>query len=93
MISGLSSGEVRPAGRAPTISTNWSDGDGGLEEVDTATGWRTDGRTPSRLCRLAMFVRWQQLQQQVGQSQKGPKTNCNYVQATDEWRNPQTASR
>lgn len=68
MISGLSSREVRPAGRSPNISTNWSYGDGGLEEVNTSTGWRSDTRKPSRLCRLALFVRWQQLQQQVSRS-------------------------
>ncbi|TWW73067.1 Double-stranded RNA-specific editase B2 [Takifugu flavidus] len=65
LLGCLSSREVRPAGRSPNISTNWSYGDGGLEEVNTSTGWRADTRKPSRLCRLALFVRWQQLQQQL----------------------------
>uniref|UniRef100_A0A674PK16 Adenosine deaminase RNA specific B2 (inactive) n=1 Tax=Takifugu rubripes TaxID=31033 RepID=A0A674PK16_TAKRU len=55
LLLGLSSREVRPAGRSPNISTNWSYGDGGLEEVNTSTGWRADTRKPSRLCRLALF--------------------------------------
>lgn len=65
MVSDLSSREARPVGRSPNISTNWSCGDGGLEEVNTSTGRRTGARGPSRLCRRAMFARWLRLQQQV----------------------------
>lgn len=67
IYTGLSSSEVRPAGKAPNISVNWSCGDGGLEEISTSTGRRKDSGTPSRLCRRAMFARWHRLQQQVGQ--------------------------
>lgn len=63
LISDLSSRELRPAGRSPNISTNWSHGDAGLEEVSTSTGRRTDAGTPSRLSRRAMFARWQRLQE------------------------------
>lgn len=66
-LSGLSSSEVRPTGKAPNVSVNWSCGDGGLEEISTSTGRRKDSGTLSRLCRRSMFARWQRLQQQVGQ--------------------------
>ncbi|KAA8587622.1 hypothetical protein FQN60_016484 [Etheostoma spectabile] len=45
---------------------NWSRGDGGLEEISTSTGRRTDSGTPSRLCKRSMFARWLRLQQQGG---------------------------
>uniref|UniRef100_A0A3Q3M2H9 Adenosine deaminase RNA specific B2 (inactive) n=1 Tax=Mastacembelus armatus TaxID=205130 RepID=A0A3Q3M2H9_9TELE len=65
--TGLSSEEVRPAGKAPNVSGNWSWGDAGLEEISTSTGRRKDSGTASRLCRRALFARWQRLQHQVGQ--------------------------
>uniref|UniRef100_A0A3B4WDB2 Adenosine deaminase RNA specific B2 (inactive) n=1 Tax=Seriola lalandi dorsalis TaxID=1841481 RepID=A0A3B4WDB2_SERLL len=61
------SNEVRPVGKAPNVSVNWSCGDGGLEEISTSTGRRRDSGTPSQLCRSSLFARWQRLQQQVGQ--------------------------
>uniref|UniRef100_A0A3Q3M1Z9 Adenosine deaminase RNA specific B2 (inactive) n=1 Tax=Mastacembelus armatus TaxID=205130 RepID=A0A3Q3M1Z9_9TELE len=63
--TGLSSEEVRPAGKAPNVSGNWSWGDAGLEEISTSTGRRKDSGTASRLCRRALFARWQRLQHQV----------------------------
>uniref|UniRef100_A0A668ABC3 Adenosine deaminase RNA specific B2 (inactive) n=1 Tax=Myripristis murdjan TaxID=586833 RepID=A0A668ABC3_9TELE len=61
LLLGLSSSEVRPAGKAPSLSVNWSFGDGGLEEISTSTGRRRDSGTPSRLCRRSLFSRWQRL--------------------------------
>uniref|UniRef100_A0A3P9IGZ4 Adenosine deaminase RNA specific B2 (inactive) n=1 Tax=Oryzias latipes TaxID=8090 RepID=A0A3P9IGZ4_ORYLA len=61
----LLSRNVRPAGKAPSISLNWSCGDQGLEEVSTSSGRRTDSGTPSRLCRHSLFTRWLQLQRQL----------------------------
>uniref|UniRef100_A0A8D2ZXI1 Adenosine deaminase RNA specific B2 (inactive) n=1 Tax=Scophthalmus maximus TaxID=52904 RepID=A0A8D2ZXI1_SCOMX len=58
LLSCLSSGEGRPAGKAPDVSLNWSRGDGGLEEVSTSTGRRRDSGTPSQLCRSSLFSRW-----------------------------------
>lgn len=72
--TGLSSTEVRPAGKAPNVSVNWSCGDGGLEEINTSTGRRKDSGNPSRLCRRSVFPRWQRLQQQVGQNLEGPRS-------------------
>ncbi|KAM7379791.1 hypothetical protein PAMP_005317 [Pampus punctatissimus] len=66
LLGCLSSSEGRPAGKAPNVSVNWSRGDGGLEEISTSTGRRTDSGTPSRLCRRSLFTRWQRLQQQFG---------------------------
>uniref|UniRef100_A0A4W6BS90 Adenosine deaminase RNA specific B2 (inactive) n=1 Tax=Lates calcarifer TaxID=8187 RepID=A0A4W6BS90_LATCA len=65
LFAGLSSSEVRPAGKAPNVSMNWSSGDGGLEEISTTTGRRKDSGTPSQLCRSSLFARWQRLQQQL----------------------------
>uniref|UniRef100_A0A3B4ZVG7 Double-stranded RNA-specific editase B2-like n=1 Tax=Stegastes partitus TaxID=144197 RepID=A0A3B4ZVG7_9TELE len=69
LLLGLSSREVRPAGKPVGISVNWSCGDEGLEEISTSTGRRKDSGTPSRLCRRSVFVRWLKLQQQVSQKQ------------------------
>nr|XP_019966720.1 PREDICTED: double-stranded RNA-specific editase B2-like [Paralichthys olivaceus] len=57
--------EARPAGKAPSVSLNWSCGDGGLEEISTSTGRRRDSGTPSQLCRSSLFDRWQGLQRQI----------------------------
>ncbi|KAM3866102.1 double-stranded RNA-specific editase B2-like [Diretmus argenteus] len=65
LLGCLSSSEVRPAGKSPNLSLNWSHGDGGLEEVSTSTGRRKDSGTPSRLCKRSLFTRWQRLQQQL----------------------------
>ncbi|XP_040911171.1 double-stranded RNA-specific editase B2-like [Toxotes jaculatrix] len=65
LLGCLSSSEVRPAGRAPNISMNWSRGDRGLEEISTSTGRRKDSGTPSQLCRSSLFARWQRLQHQL----------------------------
>lgn len=60
-VAGLSNSNIRPAGKGAKASLNWSCGDGGLEEVSTATGRCRDSREPSRLCRGAMFHRWLQV--------------------------------
>ncbi|XP_039672757.1 double-stranded RNA-specific editase B2-like [Perca fluviatilis] len=64
LLGCLNSSEVRPTGKAPNVSMNWSCGDGGLEEISTSTGRRKDSGTPSQLCKRSMFARWQRLQQQ-----------------------------
>uniref|UniRef100_A0A3P9IH40 Adenosine deaminase RNA specific B2 (inactive) n=1 Tax=Oryzias latipes TaxID=8090 RepID=A0A3P9IH40_ORYLA len=69
----LLSRNVRPAGKAPSISLNWSCGDQGLEEVSTSSGRRTDSGTPSRLCRHSLFTRWLQLQRQVRNKKNRPQ--------------------
>uniref|UniRef100_A0A8C3B1T8 Adenosine deaminase RNA specific B2 (inactive) n=1 Tax=Cyclopterus lumpus TaxID=8103 RepID=A0A8C3B1T8_CYCLU len=84
LLLGLSSSEVRPAGKAPNVSGNWSRGDGGLEEISTSTGRRKDSGTPSRLCRRSMFARWQTLQQQVGQRLRNLKTKPSSSCASDQ---------
>ncbi|XP_039999734.1 double-stranded RNA-specific editase B2-like [Xiphias gladius] len=71
LLSCLSSSEVRPAGKAPNVSVNWSCGDGGLEEISTSTGRRKDSGAPSQLCRSSLFARWRRLQHQVGQRPSG----------------------
>uniref|UniRef100_A0A3Q1ILU0 Adenosine deaminase RNA specific B2 (inactive) n=1 Tax=Anabas testudineus TaxID=64144 RepID=A0A3Q1ILU0_ANATE len=64
LLLGLNSGEVRPTGRSPNVSVNWSCGDEGLEEINTSTGRRKDSGSPSRLCRCSLFACWNRLQQQ-----------------------------
>ncbi|KAK2822819.1 hypothetical protein Q5P01_022884 [Channa striata] len=76
LLGCLSSSEVRPTGKAPNVSVNWSCGDGGLEEISTSTGWRTDSGTPSRLCRRAVFARWQRLQQQLNYQISGAEAKA-----------------
>uniref|UniRef100_A0A673AI36 Adenosine deaminase RNA specific B2 (inactive) n=1 Tax=Sphaeramia orbicularis TaxID=375764 RepID=A0A673AI36_9TELE len=65
--------DIRPSGKAPNSSVNWSFGDEGLEEISTSSGRRKDSGTPSRLCRSVMFARWQRLQQQVRRRRKSVK--------------------
>ncbi|XP_029309120.1 LOW QUALITY PROTEIN: double-stranded RNA-specific editase B2-like [Cottoperca gobio] len=74
LLGCLSSSEVRPTGKAPNISVNWSCGDGGLEEISTSTGRRKDSGMPSRLCRSSMFACWQRLQQQLNGAETTPGT-------------------
>uniref|UniRef100_A0A665XFJ1 Adenosine deaminase RNA specific B2 (inactive) n=1 Tax=Echeneis naucrates TaxID=173247 RepID=A0A665XFJ1_ECHNA len=75
LLLGLSSSEVRSAGKAPNVSANWSRGDRGLEEISTSTGRRRDSGTPSQLCRNFLFARWHRLQQQVRPSLSSVTSN------------------
>ncbi|XP_034009025.1 LOW QUALITY PROTEIN: double-stranded RNA-specific editase B2-like [Trematomus bernacchii] len=74
MLGCLNSSDVRPSGKAPNVSVNWSRGDGGLEEISSSTGRRKDSGTPSRLCRRNMFERWQRIQQQLNGAEATPWT-------------------
>ncbi|KAK5860426.1 hypothetical protein PBY51_021903 [Eleginops maclovinus] len=74
MLGCLSSSDVRPSGKAPNISVNWSCRDEGLEEINTSTGRRKGSGMPSRLCRRNMFERWQRLQQQLNDEEATPGT-------------------
>ncbi|XP_034744421.1 double-stranded RNA-specific editase B2-like isoform X2 [Etheostoma cragini] len=74
LLGCLNSSEVRPTGRAPHVSVNWTRGDGGLEEISTSTGRRKDSGTPSRLCKRSMFARWLRLQQQFKAADTTPGT-------------------
>ncbi|KAM3604179.1 uncharacterized protein V6R79_007403 [Siganus canaliculatus] len=74
LLSCLSNSQVRPAGKAPNVSVNWTCGDGGLEEISTSTGRRKESGTPSRLCRRSMFVCWHRLQQQLNGAEISPGT-------------------
>nr|XP_020481058.1 double-stranded RNA-specific editase B2-like [Monopterus albus] len=74
LLGCLSSSEVRPAGKAPNVSVNWSCGDGGLEEISASTGRRKESGTQSRLCRRSLFARWQRLQQQISGAEATTRT-------------------
>uniref|UniRef100_A0A8C6TJ07 Adenosine deaminase RNA specific B2 (inactive) n=1 Tax=Neogobius melanostomus TaxID=47308 RepID=A0A8C6TJ07_9GOBI len=65
LLSGLSSAESHPPGKALCMGVNWSLGDLQLEVVSTSTGRRRDSGTASRLCKHAMFTRWSRLQRKV----------------------------
>ncbi|KAJ0059802.1 hypothetical protein NL108_013118 [Boleophthalmus pectinirostris] len=75
LLSGLSSAESQPQGKASCVGVNWSEGDLQLEVVDTWTGRRRDSGTPSRLCKHAMFTRWSRLQRKVRRAGLTIKTN------------------
>ncbi|KAJ4921863.1 hypothetical protein JOQ06_024398 [Pogonophryne albipinna] len=75
MLGCLNSSDVRPSGKAPNVSVNWSRGDGGLEEISSSTGRKKDSGTPSRLCGQNMFECWQRLQQQFNGAEATP---CSY---------------
>uniref|UniRef100_A0A3P9CKF3 Adenosine deaminase RNA specific B2 (inactive) n=1 Tax=Maylandia zebra TaxID=106582 RepID=A0A3P9CKF3_9CICH len=63
LLSGLSSADYQQPGKASCVSVNWTLGDAQLEVVNTATGRRRDSGTPSRLCKHALFTRWNRLYQ------------------------------
>uniref|UniRef100_UPI003AAB71AA double-stranded RNA-specific editase B2-like n=1 Tax=Centroberyx gerrardi TaxID=166262 RepID=UPI003AAB71AA len=75
LLGCLSSSEVRPAGKSPNLSLNWSYGDEGLEEICTSTGRRRESGTPSRLCSRSLFSRWQGLQQQLSGQVSGAEAS------------------
>ncbi|TNN63550.1 Double-stranded RNA-specific editase 1 [Liparis tanakae] len=61
----LSTEEYQQPGKASCVSVNWTLGDTQLEAVNTATGRRRDSGTPSRLCKHALFTRWNRLYRKV----------------------------
>uniref|UniRef100_A0A8C3AQB6 Adenosine deaminase RNA specific B2 (inactive) n=1 Tax=Cyclopterus lumpus TaxID=8103 RepID=A0A8C3AQB6_CYCLU len=63
---GLSTAEYQQPGKASCVSVNWTLGDAQLELVNTATGRRRDSGTPSRLCKHALFTRWNRLYRKSG---------------------------
>ncbi|KAF6730755.1 Double-stranded RNA-specific editase B2, partial [Oryzias melastigma] len=75
LLACLSSRDVRPSGKASSISLNWSSGDGCLEEVSTSSGRRKDSGTLSRLCRHSLFTRWLQLQRQLNGPASGSQAS------------------
>ncbi|XP_006806449.1 double-stranded RNA-specific editase B2 [Neolamprologus brichardi] len=65
LLSGLSSADYQQPGKASCVSVNWTLGDAQLEVVNTASGRRRDSGTPSRLCKHALFTRWNRLYRKV----------------------------
>ncbi|MEQ2174024.1 hypothetical protein GOODEAATRI_003519 [Goodea atripinnis] len=63
--SRLSNAEYQHQGKAMCVSVNWTLGDPQLEVINTATGRRRDSGTPSRLCKHALFTRWNRLYRKV----------------------------
>uniref|UniRef100_A0A3Q1GLJ8 A to I editase domain-containing protein n=1 Tax=Acanthochromis polyacanthus TaxID=80966 RepID=A0A3Q1GLJ8_9TELE len=57
----LTCAEYQQPGKASCVSVNWTMGDTQLEVVNTATGRRRDSGTASRLCKHALFTRWNRL--------------------------------
>ncbi|KAK1794693.1 hypothetical protein P4O66_001266 [Electrophorus voltai] len=58
---GLSSGGLGRQVKAPCYGVNWTVGDAQLEAINASTGRRKEGTTPSRLCKHALFERWNRL--------------------------------
>uniref|UniRef100_M3ZR14 Adenosine deaminase RNA specific B2 (inactive) n=1 Tax=Xiphophorus maculatus TaxID=8083 RepID=M3ZR14_XIPMA len=65
LLSGLSNIEYQQQGKATCVSINWTLGDAQPEAVNTATGRRRDSGTPSRICKHALFTRWNRLYRKV----------------------------
>uniref|UniRef100_A0A3B3WC43 Adenosine deaminase RNA specific B2 (inactive) n=1 Tax=Poecilia mexicana TaxID=48701 RepID=A0A3B3WC43_9TELE len=66
LLSGLSNIEFQQQqGKATCVSINWTLGDAQPEVVNTATGRRRDSGTPSRICKHALFTRWNRLYRKV----------------------------
>lgn len=63
--TGLSNIEYQQQGKATCVSINWTLGDAQPEVVNTATGRRRDSGTPSRICKHALFTRWNRLYRKV----------------------------
>ncbi|KAM9827793.1 double-stranded RNA-specific editase B2 [Neosynchiropus ocellatus] len=66
LLSGLSCADFQQTGKPTCVSVNWTLGDAQLEVVNTATGRRRDSGTPSRLCKHALFARWNRLYRKLG---------------------------
>ncbi|XP_034027763.1 double-stranded RNA-specific editase B2 isoform X2 [Thalassophryne amazonica] len=66
LLSGLSSVEYQQPGKASCVSVNWTLGDAQPEVLNTTTGRRRDSGTPSRLCKRALFSRWNRLYRKLG---------------------------
>uniref|UniRef100_A0A672IRG8 Double-stranded RNA-specific editase B2-like n=1 Tax=Salarias fasciatus TaxID=181472 RepID=A0A672IRG8_SALFA len=99
LLSGLSSTEHQQPGKASCVSVNWTLGDAQLEVVNTATGRRRDSGTPSRLCKHALFTRWNRLHRKVSSALLKPPTlfqphpNIMYCEAKMAARPYQTAKQ
>uniref|UniRef100_A0A3B5MQN4 Adenosine deaminase RNA specific B2 (inactive) n=1 Tax=Xiphophorus couchianus TaxID=32473 RepID=A0A3B5MQN4_9TELE len=65
LLLGLSSREVRPAGRAGDVCVNWSFGEQTLEEISSFTGRSKDSGRASRICRRFLFSCWLRLENKV----------------------------
>uniref|UniRef100_A0A1A8DG79 Adenosine deaminase, RNA-specific, B2 n=1 Tax=Nothobranchius kadleci TaxID=1051664 RepID=A0A1A8DG79_NOTKA len=66
LLSGLSNSEYQQQGKATCVSINWTLGDTQMEVVNTTTGQRRDSGTPSRLCKHALYTRWNRLYRKLG---------------------------
>uniref|UniRef100_A0AAY5EXJ9 Adenosine deaminase RNA specific B2 (inactive) n=1 Tax=Electrophorus electricus TaxID=8005 RepID=A0AAY5EXJ9_ELEEL len=61
----LGSGGLGRQVKAPCYGVNWTVGDAQLEAINASTGRRKEGTTPSRLCKHALFERWNRLYRKV----------------------------
>merc|ERR1719419_700519 len=57
----MTSKEVRNPGKGPNYSVNWTIGSKDVEVIDAMKGKAQDTQIPSRLCKYAMFQRWNKL--------------------------------
>uniref|UniRef100_A0A672IQU5 Double-stranded RNA-specific editase B2-like n=1 Tax=Salarias fasciatus TaxID=181472 RepID=A0A672IQU5_SALFA len=93
LLSGLSSTEHQQPGKASCVSVNWTLGDAQLEVVNTATGRRRDSGTPSRLCKHALFTRWNRLHRKVSSAAGFGRARIMYCEAKMAARPYQTAKQ
>ncbi|XP_043960684.1 double-stranded RNA-specific editase B2 isoform X1 [Gambusia affinis] len=76
LLSGLSNIEYQQQGKATCVSINWTLGDAQPEVVNTATGRRRDSGTPSRICKHALFTRWNRLYRKLGVHVSSSAKDC-----------------
>ncbi|XP_026800691.1 double-stranded RNA-specific editase B2 isoform X1 [Pangasianodon hypophthalmus] len=71
LLSSLSSSECWQQLKASCFSVNWTAGDEQLEVINASTGKRRDCGAPSRLCKRALFTRWNRVYRKLVASAPG----------------------
>lgn len=71
-VLGLSSSECWQQLKASCFSVNWTAGDEQLEVINASTGKRRDCGAPSRLCKRALFTRWNRVYRKVRAAPPNP---------------------
>ncbi|KAK3571518.1 hypothetical protein QTP86_012862 [Hemibagrus guttatus] len=71
LLSSLSSSECWQQLKASCLSMNWTAGDEQLEVINASVGKRRDCGAPSRLCKRALYTRWNRVYRKLVASAPG----------------------
>ncbi|GAA6084329.1 double-stranded RNA-specific editase B2 [Tachysurus ichikawai] len=96
LLSSLSSSDCWQQLKASCLSVNWTAGDEQLEVINASMGKRRDCGAPSRLCKRALFTRWNRVYRKLAASAPGSSTDpltygeakqaaASYQTAKDQW--------